>query len=285
MGCKVVRYSGNGGGRGIGGGTSGGGGKKMSRIYVSIILGAFLTVAVYGAPTTTTTQELPQNPSILEEALDVYASCSGESDLSVCLKLKALRFVDRAAKAADINVIDGFRIVQIEEAKSNSRADNARSYNDIESTLPSEIEAKEAAIDQAIIDRASKFLSTHTIEFSLPEDFSRSLDEARGKKKKIVKSLLPILLLLKAKTAILLPLALGALALLAFKALIIGKIALIISAIIGLQKLLASKNQSYEVVAHPVHSHAHYEADHGDHHGWARSGGSDLAYSAYKPSE
>ncbi|XP_046816766.1 uncharacterized protein LOC124423237 [Vespa crabro] len=242
---------------------------------------AFLMVA-YGAPTT---QEVIQSPSILEEALDIYASCSGESDLSVCLKLKALRFVDRVARAADINVIDGFRIVQTEEAKSNSRIDNARSFNDIESSLPSEVEAKEAAIDQAIVDRAAKFLSTHTVELSLPEEFSRSLDEARGKKKKIVKSLLPILLLVKAKAAILIPLALGALALLAFKALVIGKIALIISAIIGLQKLLASKNQSYEVVAHPVHSHAHYEADHGDHHGWARSAGSDLAYSAYKPSE
>ncbi|XP_035723471.1 uncharacterized protein LOC118442227 [Vespa mandarinia] len=242
---------------------------------------SFLTAA-YGAPTT---QEVIQSPSILEEALDIYASCSGESDLSVCLKLKALRFVDRVARAADINVIDGFRIVQTEEAKSNSRTDNARSFNDIESSLPSEVEAKEAAIDQAIVDRAARFLSTHTVELSLPEEFSRSLDEARGKKKKIVKSLLPILLLVKAKAAILIPLALGALALLAFKALVIGKIALIISAIIGLQKLLASKNQSYEVVAHPVHSHAHYEADHGDHHGWARSAGSDLAYSAYKPSE
>lgn len=87
----------------------------MSRIFGFIIVGAFLTVA-YGAPTG---QEVVQSPSILEEALDVYASCSGESDLSVCLKLKALRFIDRAARVADINVINGFRIVQTEEAKSN----------------------------------------------------------------------------------------------------------------------------------------------------------------------
>lgn len=107
---------------------------------------------------------------------------------------------------------------------------------------------------------------------------------ARGKKKKIVKSLIPILLLLKLKAAALIPIALGALALLALKALVIGKIALIVSAIIGLQKLFANKHhQSYEVVAHPVHSYGHEE--HHDHHGWARSAGSDLAYNAYKPSE
>lgn len=60
-----------------------------------------------------------------------------------------------------------------------SRADNARSLNDIESTLPAETEAKEAAIDQAIFDRTAKFLSTHTVELSLPEEVSRSFDEGK----------------------------------------------------------------------------------------------------------
>ncbi|XP_033340226.1 DUF1676 domain-containing protein Osi9 [Megalopta genalis] len=242
------------------------------------VIATLLASCTFAAPAT---QDPAAQPSILEEALDVYASCSGE-DLAVCLKLKALRFVDRAARSADIDVFDGFKIVQTEEAK-DSRADNARSLNDIESTLPAEVEAKEAAINEALFDRTAKFLSTHTVELSIPEEVSRSFDEARGKKKKIVKSLLPILLLLKLKAAALIPIALGALALLALKALAIGKIALIISAIIGLQKLFANKHQSYEVVAHPVHSYGHEE--HHDHHGWARSAGSDLAYKAYKPSE
>ncbi|CAK9824549.1 hypothetical protein ANTRET_LOCUS2702 [Anthophora retusa] len=245
-------------------------------MFKYVIIAAVLAASVFAAPA------VQDQPSILEEALDVYASCSGEEDVSVCLKLKALSFVDRAARSADIEVVDGFKIVQTEEAKS-SRADNARSLNDIESTLPAETEAKEAAIDEALVDRTAKFLSTHTVELSLPEEVSRSFDEARGKKKKIVKSLLPILLLLKLKAAALIPIALGALALLALKALVIGKIALIVSAIIGLQKLLGNKHQSYEVVAHPVHSYGHEE--HHDHHGWARSSGSDLAYNAYKPSE
>ncbi|XP_076240681.1 DUF1676 domain-containing protein Osi9 [Calliopsis andreniformis] len=247
-------------------------------MFKYVVLATLLVASAFAAPAA---QDAAQ-PSILEEALDVYASCSGEEDLSVCLKLKALRFVDRAARSADIEIADGFKIVQTEEAK-NSRADNARSLNDIESSLPAEIEAKEAAINDALYDRAAKFLSTHTVELSLPEEVSRSFDEARGKKKKIVKSLLPILLLLKLKAAALIPIALGALALLALKALVIGKIALIVSAIIALQKLFANKHQSYEVVAHPVHSYGHEE--HHDHHGWARSAGSDLAYNAYKPSE
>ncbi|XP_076174704.1 DUF1676 domain-containing protein Osi9 [Ptiloglossa arizonensis] len=250
-------------------------------MFKYVVTAAVLVASVLAAPAA---QDQPQvETSILEEALDVYASCSGEESLAVCLKLKALRFVDRAARSADIDVVDGFKIVQTEEAKSGSRAENARSLNDIESTLPSEVEAKEAAINDALFDRTAKFLSTHTVELSLPEEVSRSFDEARGKKKKIVKSLMPILLLLKLKAAALIPIALGALALLALKALVIGKIALIVSAIIALQKLFANKHQSYEVVAHPVHTYGHEE--HHDHHGWARSAGSDLAYNAYKPSE
>ncbi|XP_053976104.1 uncharacterized protein LOC128874939 [Hylaeus volcanicus] len=248
-------------------------------MFKYVVLAALLAGSVLAAPAS---QDPSVQPSILEEALDVYASCSSEESLAVCLKLKALRFVDRAARSADIDVVDGFKIVQTDEAKS-SRADNARSLNDIESSLPTEVEAKEAAINDALLDRTAKFLSTHTVELSLPEEVSRSFEEARGKKKKIVKSLLPILLLLKLKAAALIPIALGALALLALKALVIGKIALVISAIIALQKLFANKHQSYEVVAHPVHSYGHEE--HHDHHGWARSAGSDLAYNAYKPSE
>ncbi|KAL6432061.1 hypothetical protein ACFW04_006642 [Cataglyphis niger] len=251
-------------------------------MYKFVIIGALFAVSTLAAPASQDAAASPP-PTILEEALDVYASCAGESSIPVCLKLKALRYVDRVVRSTDIEIVDGFKIVQTEEAK-NSRADNARSLNDIENTLPAETEAKEAAIDQALVDRAAKFLSTHTVELSFPEDVARSFDEARGKKKKIVKSLLPILLLLKLKAAALIPIALGALALIAVKALIIGKIALVISLIIALQKLLAYKSQSYEVVAHPVHDYGH-EVHH-DHHGWARSAaGSDLAYNAYKPAE
>ncbi|XP_015114412.1 uncharacterized protein LOC107039359 [Diachasma alloeum] len=161
-----------------------------------------------------------------------------------------------------------------------SRADNARSLNDVEASLPTEVAAREAAVDEALFDRAGKFLSTHTVELSLPEEVSRSFDEARGKKKKIIKTLAPLLLLLKLKAIALIPIALGGLALLAFKALVIGKIALIISAIIAIQKLLAAKGhgQSYEVVAHPAHHDEHHDTH------WGRSAsGADLAYSAYKP--
>ena len=88
---------------------------------------------------------------------------------------------------------------------------------------------------------------------------------------------MPLLLLFKLKMAALLPLAIGFLALLSFKALVIGKIALLLASIIGLKKLLEKKEGNYEVVSHP-HA-AHY-----DEHSYGRAlrDAQNLAYSAYK---
>lgn len=90
---------------------------KMTAMIKLSGIAILLVAAATAAPTAT--QEAAAQPSVLEQALDVYASCSGEEDVSVCLKLRALRFVDRVARSsADIEVADGFKIVETEEAKS-----------------------------------------------------------------------------------------------------------------------------------------------------------------------
>jgi type IV secretory pathway TrbL component len=115
--------------------------------------------------------------------------------------------------------------------------------------------------------------------------------------------LLPLLLLaLKLKAAVLIPLFLAGIALIAGKALLIGKIALVLSAIIGLKKLLSQqKSVTYEIVSHPHHTSSHHEAyssgggfggdiggyggsGSGGHGGWGRStlDAQQLAYRGYQ---
>lgn len=60
---------------------------------------------------------LKQDSGMLESVYDLYTSCSGEQDVAVCLKLKALGFVDRAARSAEISLVDGLKIVQNDEGK------------------------------------------------------------------------------------------------------------------------------------------------------------------------
>jgi len=94
-----------------------------------------------------------------------------------------------------------------------------------------------------------------------------------GRKKK-KKFLMPLLLAMKLKAIALVPLIIGALFVLAFKALIVGKIALVLSALIGLQKLLGG-HKTVEVVSHGYEHHG------SDHH-YGRSA-DELAYGAHTP--
>ncbi|GAB0087557.1 osiris 9 [Sergentomyia squamirostris] len=213
-----------------------------------------------------------ETDGLLTTALKFVKEC-GDKSMVLCLKERALHYVD--GTHGDVSLADGVSLVQTEAQASG------RSLNEI--VLPAEPEARESEVDSLLVDRVARFLGSHTLQFKIPKDsiqeMQRSLDEARGKGKKTKKLLLPLLLLFKLKAAALLPLAIGFLALIAFKALIIGKLALLLSGIIGLKKLFESKqSQSYEVVAHP--HHGGYE----DHHGhYARSfDAHNLAYNGYK---
>ncbi|KAF6209861.1 hypothetical protein GE061_015614 [Apolygus lucorum] len=246
----------------------------MRRVFLLV-----LTVAVCrGYPTT---QDEASSP--LEDGFDSaykWVQGCGDKDFGLCLKMRALTYVDRALRRPDnIEVTDGVSLVRTGEA---SREMNGRALSEaeLENSLPKDAEDKDAQVETMLVDRVARFLESHTLQLKVPEEsiseVRKSLDEARGRKKKL-KMLLPFLLMLKLKAAALIPLALGALALLALKALIVGKLALVLSALIGLQKLLGSKHhtQSYEVVAHP-----HYSEEH-SHYG--RSLGQDAAYRAHAP--
>jgi Protein of unknown function (DUF1676) len=97
-----------------------------------------------------------------------------------------------------------------------------------------------------------------------------------GRKDKKKDYLLPFILALKLKAVALVPLVLGAIAMLALKALVVGKIALVLSGLIGLQKLLSGQQstKTVEVVAHPTYSHE-------SHH--YRKRALDLPYAAHQP--
>lgn len=105
---------------------------------------------------------------------------------------------------------------------------------------------------------------------------------ARGKKKKKIKKLLPLLLLLKLKMAALIPLFLGIIAFVAVKAVFLGKIAFAMSAFSLIRKLLAKKGGSSGGASYAAPQH---HDDHGGYsyepanQGWSRSiDGASMAY-------
>lgn len=242
----------------------------------------------------------------------IYSDCLRKDSVS-CVKYKLFNFVDKVLGARDqFALTEGVTVVRSPDAPVS---DAARAISGDES------------FESLAMNRIAAFLNSHTIKVELKgadivqavsstgralEDVSESLfgnddpnapEESRGKKKKAAKILGPIIALIALKAAALLPLLLGAIALIAGKALLIGKIALVLSAVIGLRKLLAQERHvTYEVVAHPHQSASHsvshdsygsgYSADVGSsgsygssgHGGWGRSlDAQDLAYNAQKP--
>lgn len=241
----------------------------------------------------------------------IYSDCLRKDSVS-CVKYKLFNFVDKILSARDqFALTEGVTVVRAPDSPQN---DNARAISADES------------FESLALNRISGFLNTHTIKVELKgadivqavsstgralEDVSESLfgsddstaTEESRKKKKNSKMMGALLGLVALKAAALLPLMLGAIALIAGKALLVGKIALVLSAIIGLKKLLSQeKHVTYEVVAHPHHSASHtvshdsygsgYSGDSGSsgsygssgHGGWGRSlDAQDLAYAAQKP--
>lgn len=241
----------------------------------------------------------------------IYNDCMRKDSVS-CVKYKLFNFVDKIMGTRDqFSLTEGVTIVKTPGVEKTG--------------APRSISGDES-LESLILSRVSNFLQTHTIKVELKgsdivnavsstgralEDVTDSLigdetsgtgaEESRGKKKKAAKIIGPILALVALKAAALLPLLLGAIALIAGKALLIGKIALVLSAVIGLKKLLSQeKHVTYEVVAHPHHSASHsvshdsygsgYSGDAGGsygssgHGGWGRSlDAQELAYSAQKP--
>ncbi|KYN12858.1 PREDICTED: uncharacterized protein LOC108767080 [Trachymyrmex cornetzi] len=205
----------------------------------------------------------------------IYTDCLKKESIS-CIKYKVFTFVDKMlADKEDITLSEGITVVKT----SNAEGEGA----------PRSIESSD--LDTLLFDRLGRFLKTHSVKVDLKgsdilgaiesagrsfEDFSDNAVESRGKKKKAQKILGPLMMAMALKAAALLPLALGAIAMIAGKALLVGKIALVISAIIGLKKLLGShqKHVTYEVVSHPHHSSSH--VSHDDHGGYGGGGGGDF---------
>lgn len=242
----------------------------------------------------------------------IYSDCLRKDSVS-CVKYKLFSFVDKMIGARDqFALTEGVTVVKVPGAEQEG--------------APRSINADDS-VESLILSRVQNFLQSHTIKVELKgadvvsavastgraiEDASESIfgddeqGESRGKKKKAAKILGPLIAMIALKAAALLPLLLGAIALIAGKALLIGKIALVLSAVIGLKKLLSQeKHVTYEVVAHPHHTSSHTSSSHGDAassfaggfsggdagsyaggssgHGWGRSyDAQDLAYKSQK---
>ncbi|XP_014241354.1 uncharacterized protein LOC106662064 [Cimex lectularius] len=198
------------------------------------------------------------------------------NDLGTCLRLKAVTMLDRALDSESPVVINDF--LSLTPDKNAPRNETARSESEISSNLPADPEKKDSKLDEMIADKMTRFLQSRSLQFTVP---AADIVEGRKKSKKGG----PILMAALAMGGMMVQMAMGKIALLAGKALLIGKMALLLSAIIGLKKLVGGGGggESHQVV---------YAEGHGGGHsggGWGRSYerevAQDMAYHAQARSQ
>lgn len=184
----------------------------------------------------------------------LYDQCDSKADMWKCFKIQALKIADRASQSRSFGLLEGVSIVRDESA--------ARSFQPTPLN-PEKLEMLPSGqIDSLILQAITRFLDTHSVEVNVP----RLVEEGRGKKGK---GYIGPLLALAAIKGTFLAMAYKMIAAMAGTALIVGKIALVLSAVLGLKKLLSSGSEktTFEIVKIPHHSQSHsytssYEDDH-----------------------
>ncbi|XP_059050471.1 uncharacterized protein LOC131845423 [Achroia grisella] len=210
---------------------------------------------------------------IAENFVGAVSECI-DRDTSLCLKEKALKFAERLAITKDVNLFEGISLINTGSARS------ARSYE----PLAEDPKTREFQLEERIANNVGDFFDSHVLQLRLtePDNESRDLDdEARGKKKKKIKQLLPLLLLLKVKLAALVPIFLGIIAFVAVKAVFLGKIAFAMNAFNLIRKLLSKNHSSGSTISITPHHHEEHPGyNYEPAQGWSRQA-SDAQSMAY----
>lgn len=181
----------------------------------------------------------------------VYEDCQQRNfGLSACLKKKAITFFDRLGRIDTLPLAENLELVK---APGTDYAESIKNTSDDEAATLGRT-SRDDLLNDIILDRVSGLMNSFNVQIRLPKtsagELKRSMEEGRGKMKKMMSMMMTGMMM---KMAAMIPMAMGVLFLLAGKALIISKIALVLSLIIGLKKLLSQKQSS--------------------DHGWQSSGG------------
>ncbi|XP_053946278.1 uncharacterized protein LOC128855422 [Anastrepha ludens] len=257
----------------------------------------------------------------------IYGICGDRDDLFWCFKVQATRLLGRALKVQNINIVEGVTIVKKVDNETRTGRASANAELNLSNRDLENLSMK--SLDALLLERFLRFIDSRQLQVNLPRllnfgqrngqdffsavtayfqqfgvgdavvDTANEFVEGRKKKGDDKKYLGPFIAAVMLKTAIL-KMAYHSIAIVAGKALIVGKIALIISAIIGLKKLVSAEGgekTTYEIVKHPQVQHSQtYSSSHAGEYEAGHEGGSyhrsiddemmmqDKAYNAWVPS-
>ena len=107
-----------------------------------------------------------------------YEQCDEQDDVYSCLKLKALKFADRALKIKSFQLIDGLSLVKKDDGVGGRQMQEPATVD--ETKLPQESDKKNEVLNAFLFDRVSRFLRSFTLQFSMPKFVSEMEDFLKG---------------------------------------------------------------------------------------------------------
>lgn len=119
----------------------------------------------------------------LRSILRIYDECQrSDGGITMCLKKKAVTFIDRISKIDVINVGDGVRVVGVDNAAAATyKTAKTLSENDLDQMMPRSLEDRDYFLNNMLTDKLANYISGRKIQISLPQvtpnELGRGLEE------------------------------------------------------------------------------------------------------------
>ncbi|XP_026734496.1 uncharacterized protein LOC113498614 [Trichoplusia ni] len=236
----------------------------------------FLITAATALPNPETNESTKKVEVVESAARAMKKDCTNGIFSPTCLKIEAISMLEKLSAKEELRLLPGVSLVK-EPSK-----DNGSKVEEFAAELARSLAKPDERLDKYLLYRLGDYLDTHTVKLRLLDENAAQearafVGEGRGKggfgggKKGGMGGLLAAGLLMKGT---LMSVGLGALALLAGKALMTAMMSLLLSAIIGIKSLSGGqKSTTYEIVSKPIYSHSHsHSTAHEDVGGYGHSG-------------
>nr|CAD7265326.1 unnamed protein product [Timema shepardi] len=216
----------------------------------------------------------------LRMVMRTYHTCEQTQDTLACLKMRALKFADRLLQSQQLPITDGMVLVKTSQDEVGRGLGEHLKEVD-EEGIPQDPRSRHDKLDGLLLDRAVRFLKTHSLQLNMPRYLadSRQLqgDDLVNQGRQKIKKYGGMLMMGAMMKAGMMMLGMGGVSMLAGKALIVAKIALVLAVVLGLGKLLGGGGDggktTYEVIKTPHVSHAHTHSSSHEYGGGSDGGG------------
>lgn len=101
--------------------------------------------------------------------------CSSGDPFTVCLKAKAVTFLDRVLRKDTIQVYDGLSLVA-DEKTARARSGRALTEEELVASLPRDLGKKEETLDEMIVSKITDFFSGRKLQIDMADEGSDSVE-------------------------------------------------------------------------------------------------------------